>query len=69
MFALDPPTPNADIHQYLSISPGEKISSELTIPFDLEPGEYNICAEVLILGEHEIVNQKPTICVPITYQQ
>ncbi len=62
------PTPNTDSHQYLSIAPGEKISSEFTIPAPIEPGRYNLCAEILFIGEAEFGYQNPKVCVPITYK-
>ena len=69
MFVLDMPTPSIDIHQYPSTAPGEIMSSELTIPLDLKPGKYNICAEILILGDLESENQKPKVCVQIFYHK
>lgn len=79
VFALDPTITNTDSHQYLSISPGEKESIELTIPFDLEPGRYNICAEIMIFGiseegetyetyDAEFGSLKPKICIEILYK-
>ncbi len=61
------PTPSTDFHAFQIISPGEVISSSLIVPLQKDAGDYNLCAEVLILGENGSDHIKPRICVPIKY--
>ncbi len=76
MFAKQPPTPSANINEYYSIKPGAKITTDFTLPVRMEPGRYNVCAEILIFGnseEVEIYNAelgslKPKICIKILYK-
>ena len=61
------PTPSSDFHSYQIVSPGEVITSYFNIPLQRDVGDYNLCAEVLILGENGSDHIKPRICVPIKY--
>lgn len=76
MFAIQLPTPGANINEYYTIKPGDKITTDFPLPAMMEPGRYNICAEILILGdteENEISEAefdyfKSKICVEIIYK-
>jgi len=76
MFGKVPPTPEGVITDYLSIQPGEKLTTEFPLPTMPEPGRYNICAEILLFGhsdEEQIYNVefsslKPKICIEVLYE-
>jgi len=76
MFAKQPPTPGANISEYYAIKPGEKITTNFSLPALMEPGRYNVCAEILIFGNSEEVETynvefgslKPKICIEIVYK-
>lgn len=67
LFAQQLPAPSTDFHSYLTISPGEVGKSELIVAIHRDAGKYNLCAEVLILGENGSDHIEPRICVPITF--
>jgi hypothetical protein len=50
MFANQPPTPGANTNEYYSIKPGDKRTTDFLLPAMMEPGSYNVCAEILIFG-------------------
>ncbi|NOQ96390.1 MAG: hypothetical protein GQ555_07210 [Desulfobacterales bacterium] len=68
IFGAQLPTPSAD-NSFLSISPEEKMSSEFIIGANVEPGNYNLCAEILVVGANESDYQQERVCVPITYEK
>ena len=76
MFAKQPPTPGANISEYYAIKPGDKIATDFLLPALMEPGRYNVCAEILIFGNSEEVeiynvefgSLKPKICIEILYK-
>lgn len=68
IFGPQLPTPSTDLSSHQIISPGEVISSNFGAPPNLrEAGNYNLCAEILILGANKSENIKPRVCVPIKY--
>jgi hypothetical protein len=75
-FSTQLPTPSANIHDYYSISPGDKIMTEFALPALKKSGLYNICAETLILGisdkskiySAELNSSNTRICKEITYK-
>lgn len=76
MFANQPPTPDANTNEYYSIKPGDKITTDFLLPAVMEPGSYNICAEILIFGnsgeadtyDAEFGSLKTKICMEILYK-
>ena len=68
-FGQQLPTPSTDFHSYQIISPGEVITSNFNVPLQRDTGDYNLWAEVLILGENGSDQIKPRICVPIKYRE
>ena len=76
MVAKQPPTPDVTNSEYFTIKPGDKITTNFPLPALIEPGRYNICAEILIFGnseEAEIYNVesnslKHKICIEVVYK-
>ena len=76
MFAKQPPTPGANDNEFYSIKPGDKITTDFPLPAMMEPGRYNVCAEILIFGnseetetyDAEFGSLKPKICIEISYK-
>jgi len=76
IFGKFPPTPEAVITDYLSIQPGDKVTTEFPLPTMPDPGRYSVCAEILLFGntdENQIYNVefsslKPKVCIEVLYK-
>ena len=76
IFGKIPPTPEATGTDYLSIQPGDKVTTNFTLPTMPEPGRYNVCAEIVIIGTaddnqiHDVglSSLKTAICIEILYK-
>lgn len=76
IFGKLPPTPETDGADYLSIQPGDKITTHFPLPHMPEPGRYNVCAEILLLGisnsnevyDAESGSLKTKICTEVLYK-
>jgi len=76
VFGKIPPTPELEVAEYLSIPPGDKITADFPLPHMPEPGRYNVCAEILLLGnatgtqvyDAELSSLKTKICIEVLYK-
>jgi hypothetical protein len=75
-FGTNPPTQEEDITDYFSIQPGEEVTNGFPLPTMPEPGRYNVCAEIILIGKSngnqtydvEMSSLKPKICIEVLYK-